>query len=115
MTEIDDTTIEKIANAVRNKRISDRWQDPKTAERWGSMGWNIATILGVITFMAVALTSLTVGLDSEYEAGDTEYKKISLANMNCETLKKTLLDLEASENDYVPSASVQKQITARCT
>lgn len=114
MTEIDDATIEKIANAVKNKRISDRWQDPKTAERWGSAGGNVALIVGVITVLAVALTSMYADLDTKYEDGNEIYQKISLTNMDCKTLKKTLIDLEASESDYVPSLSVEKQIIARC-
>lgn len=114
MTDIDEQTIEKIANAVKNRNISDRWKDPKSAERWGSLGYTIALIAGLIAFLSVAGAVMFSDIDTKWEKGDIEYQKISLANMDCSILKKTLLDLEASEEIYVPSSAVEKQITARC-
>lgn len=114
MTEIDDATIEKIANAVRNKRISDRWQDPKKAEFWGGLGWFVAAFLGLGIFLTIAGATMFNNYEDDLQEGNDIYQKISIANMDCEALKKTLVDLEASESDYVPDYSVEKQIIARC-
>ena len=113
-TELNDDTIKKIADAVKTAHISDRWKNPKKAEFWGGLGWYIAFVAVMASFVAIAGALLFSDWDEAQQTASETYKTISLANMDCESLRQTMLDLEKSKVNYLPSYDVEKQIISRC-
>lgn len=113
MTELNDETIDKIANAIRNKRISKIWQDPKKAQIWGESGWYVAFIAVIISVVIIGVYGIDNNFSEEIITINNDFRNIALKNMDCDALKQTLLDLEADEDEKA-NWDVQKQIIARC-
>ena len=113
MTELNDETIDKIARAVRNKKISKVWKDPKKAQIWGEGGWLVALSVGMISIMFFAIFDISEDFNIEIRQSDNEFRQVALSNMDCGGLKQTLLDLE-SDTKNESNWDVEKQILARC-
>ena len=109
---LDDEAISKIAKAVRLERIDKVWKDPKKAQAIGML-FIVTTIYSVI-FLVLFIgfpDVFTIDQDKDWK----EFKKITLDNMDCYGLKKTLLDLQNSEFAFknLPD-DIESQIIARC-
>ncbi len=109
---LDDETISKIAKAVRLERISNTWKDPKKAQAVGIV--LIVTCIYAVMFLVIFIAFPDVfPLDQNKDWN--EFKNIALENMDCYSLKLTLLDVEKSEFDFknIPD-DIKSQILARC-
>ncbi len=104
---------DEIVEAFKLSRIDKVWKDPHRAKNWGEMGWMLFTIV-LIAFLIVAWFDL---LDMDFESRDSieldKFKQIAYENMNCQSLKQTLLDVEALPYTSL-ALDLQSQILARC-
>ena len=105
--------IDEIVEAIKLSRISKVWKDPVKARNYGEGGWLIALFLGMFLVFTIFIWDIEKDFDKDDIIELDKFKKIAYQNMNCDSLKRTLLDVE----DLPYSSLVidlQSQILARC-
>lgn len=109
---IDDSDVQKIADAVRLSRISKTWKDPKKAAVWGELGW-VLFILTVVFVVVIYFAGNDFFIHDDQEA---EYIKNSIHIMDCQSLKTTLLSLNADESIVYNKIlnDIKTEIIGRC-
>ena len=109
---MDKNEIKDVIKEYRAKDIKENsiWRDPRKAKDYGETGWI------VVIFLLAALIVVAWGfgeIKDNYKNDD--FEKLLLKNIDCQSLKQTLLELEDFDYIYYGTRDkIHSQLLARC-